>query len=162
MVKAVYPGSFDPVTYGHLDIIGRASEVVDEVIAAVLINSSKTPLFSTEERVQMLREATKEFSNVRVEAFQGLTVDFARNVGAKVMIRGLRAVSDFESEMQIAQTNRSLAPDIDTMFFMPGTEFAFLSSTIVKELASYGSDVSGMVPEPVQKMLKKKYSVHKI
>ena len=116
MVKAVYPGSFDPVTYGHLDIIERASKVVDELIVAVLVNSGKNPLFSMEERVEMLKEATREFSNVRIETFQGLTVDFARKMGAKVMVRGLRAVSDFESEMQIAQTNHSLNPDIDTMF----------------------------------------------
>lgn len=139
MVKAVYPGSFDPVTYGHLDIIERASKVVDEVIVAVLVNSGKNPLFSMEERVEMLKEATKNFNNVCVATFQGLTVDFAKEVGAKVMVRGLRAVSDFESEMQIAQTNHSLNPEIDTMFFTTSLEYAFLSSTIVREVASYGS-----------------------
>lgn len=159
MIKAVYPGSFDPVTYGHLDIIERASKVVDEVIVAVLVNSSKKPLFTIEERVGMLRETTKEFSNVKIETFQGLTVDFAKRVGAKVMVRGLRAVSDFESEMQIAQTNHSLNPDIDTMFFTTSLEYAFLSSTIVREVASYGSDVSNLVPEPVEQMLRKKYMV---
>lgn len=157
MIKAVYPGSFDPVTYGHLDIIERASKVVDEVIVAVLVNSSKKPLFTIEERVGMLREATKGFSNVKVKTFQGLTVDFAKSVGAKVMVRGLRAVSDFESEMQIAQTNHNLNPDIDTMFFTTSLEYAFLSSTIVREVASYGSDVSNLVPEPVEQMLRKKY-----
>ena len=159
MIKAVYPGSFDPVTYGHLDIIERASKVVDEVIVAVLVNSSKKPLFTIEERVGMLRETTKGFSNVKIEMFQGLTVDFAKRVGAKVMVRGLRAVSDFESEMQIAQTNHSLNPDIDTMFFTTSLEYAFLSSTIVREVASYGSDVSNLVPEPVEQMLRKKYMV---
>lgn len=159
MIKAVYPGSFDPVTYGHLDIIERASKVVDEVIVAVLVNSSKKPLFTIEERVGMLRETTKGFSNVKIETFQGLTVDFAKRVGAKVMVRGLRAVSDFESEMQIAQTNHSLNPDIDTMFFTTSLEYAFLSSTIVREVASYGSDVSNLVPEPVEQMLRKKYMV---
>ena len=134
MVKAVYPGSFDPVTYGHLDIIKRASKVVDEVIVAVLVNSGKNPLFSMDERVEMLKEATKNFNNVRVATFQGLTVDFAKEVGAKVMVRGLRAVSDFESEMQIAQTNHSLNPEIDTMFFTTSLEYAFLSSTIVREV----------------------------
>lgn len=157
MVKAVYPGSFDPVTYGHLDIIERASKVADEVIVAVLINSSKNPLFSLDERVEMLQEVTKKFPNVRVETFQGLTVDFAKSVGAKVMVRGLRAVSDFESEMQIAQTNHNLNPEIDTMFFTTSLEYAFLSSTIVREVASYGSDVSGMVPAPVAKKLEEKF-----
>lgn len=157
MIKAVYPGSFDPVTYGHLDIIERASRVVDEVIVAVLINSSKRPLFTLEERVSMLQKSAKAFPNVKIETFQGLTVDFARSVGAKVMIRGLRAVSDFESEMQIAQTNHSLDPEIDTMFFTTSLEYAFLSSTIVREVASYGSDVSKMVPEHVGEMLRKKY-----
>ncbi len=157
MVKAVYPGSFDPVTYGHLDIIERAANVVDEVIVAVLINSSKRPLFSIEERVSMLQEVTKKFPNVRVETFQGLTVDFAKQVGAKVMVRGLRAVSDFESEMQIAQTNHNLNPEIDTMFFTTSLEYAFLSSTIVREVASYGTDVSDMVPTLVAQRLKEKY-----
>ena len=158
MIKAVYPGSFDPVTYGHLDIINRASKVVDEVIVAILKNNSKNPLFTLEERVHMLEDTTKEFPNVKIQTFDGLTVDFARSVEAKVMIRGLRAVSDFESEMQIAQTNHSLDPDIDTMFFTTSLEYAFLSSTIVREVASYGSDVSNMVPEAVEKMLRKKYA----
>ncbi len=158
MIKAVYPGSFDPVTYGHLDIIKRASKVVDEVIVAILKNNSKNPLFTLEERVRMLEDTTEEFPNVKIQTFDGLTVDFARSVDAKVMIRGLRAVSDFESEMQIAQTNHSLDPDIDTMFFTTSLEYAFLSSTIVREVASYGSDVSQMVPAAVEKMLRKKYA----
>lgn len=157
MIKAVYPGSFDPVTYGHLDIIERASRVVDEVIVAVLVNSSKQPLFTIEERVGMLQETTKQFPNVTIDTFQGLTVDFARQAGAKVMVRGLRAVSDFEIEMQIAQTNHSLNPDIDTMFFTTSLEYAFLSSTIVREVASYGSDVSEMVPTVVGEKLAEKY-----
>ena len=122
MIKAVYPGSFDPVTYGHLDIIKRAAKVVDEVIVAILKNNSKNPLFTLEERVRMLEDTTEEFPNVKIQTFDGLTVDFARSVEAKVMIRGLRAVSDFESEMQIAQTNHSLDPDIDTMFFTTSLE----------------------------------------
>ena len=157
MAIAVYPGSFDPVTYGHLDIIKRASKVVDEVVVAVLVNSSKQPLFTIEERVKMLRETTKPFPNVTIETFQGLTVEFARSVGAKVMVRGLRAVSDFESEMQIAQTNHNLNPDIDTVFFTTSLEYAFLSSTIVREVASYGSDVSDMVPAVVAEKLARKY-----
>ena len=158
MIKALYPGSFDPVTYGHLDIIKRASKVVDEVIVAILKNNSKNPLFTLEERVRMLEDTTEEFPNVKIQTFDGLTVDFARSVEAKVMIRGLRAVSDFKSEMQIAQTNHSLDPDIDTMFFTTSLEYAFLSSTIVREVASYGSDVSNMVPAAVEKMLRKKYA----
>lgn len=161
MIKAVYPGSFDPVTYGHLDIIERAARVVDQVIVAVLVNSSKKPLFTIDERVRMLQETTKKIENVTVETFQGLTVDFAREAGAKVMIRGLRAVSDFESEMQIAQTNHSLNPDIDTMFFTTSLEYAFLSSTIVREVAFYGSDISGMVPDYVGRMLQEKYKNEK-
>lgn len=157
MRKAVYPGSFDPVTFGHLDIIERASRVVDEVIVAVLVNSSKKPLFTIEERVSMLQQATKQFPNVRIETFQGLTVDFARGVGANIMVRGLRAVSDFESEMQIAQTNHSLNPEIDTVFFTTSLEYAFLSSTIVREVASYGSDVSNMVPDVVAEKLRERF-----
>lgn len=157
MRKAVYPGSFDPVTFGHLDIIERASRVVDEVIVAVLVNSSKNPLFTIEERVDMLRQVTKQFSNVRIETFQGLTVDFARKIGANIMVRGLRAVSDFESEMQIAQTNHSLNPEIDTVFFTTSLEYAFLSSTIVREVASYGSDVSNMVPDTVAEKLRERF-----
>ena len=157
MRKAVYPGSFDPVTFGHLDIIERASRVVDEVIVAVLVNSSKNPLFTIEERVSMLQQVTKQFSNVRIETFQGLTVDFARKVGANIMVRGLRAVSDFESEMQIAQTNHSLDPEIDTVFFTTSLEYASLSSTIVREVASYGSDVSNMVPDAVAEKLRERF-----
>ncbi len=157
MRKAVYPGSFDPVTFGHLDIIERASRVVDEVIVAVLVNSSKNPLFTIEERVSMLQQVTEHFSNVRIETFQGLTVDFARKIGANIMVRGLRAVSDFESEMQIAQTNHSLNPEIDTVFFTTSLEYAFLSSTIVREVASYGSDVSNMVPDAVAKKLRERF-----
>lgn len=158
MIKAVYPGSFDPVTFGHLDIIERASRVVDEVVVAVLVNNSKQPLFSTEERVEMLREVTRAFPNVKVETFQGLTVDFAKKAGARVLVRGLRAVSDFESEMQIAQTNHSLNPDVDTMFFTTSLEYAFLSSSIVREAASYGADVSGMVPAVVAERLRDKFA----
>ena len=157
MRKAVYPGSFDPVTFGHLDIIERASRVVDEVIVAVLVNSSKNPLFTIEERVSMLQQVTEHFSNVRIETFQGLTVDFARKIGANIMVRGLRAVSDFESEMQIAQTNHSLNPEIDTVFFTTSLEYAFLSATIVREVASYGSDVSNMVPDAVAKKLRERF-----
>lgn len=157
-MKAVYPGSFDPVTFGHLDIIKRAAKVVDELIIGVLVNSSKkTPLFTLEERVEMLQEATKEFPNVKVKMFDGMTIDFARQNDARLIIRGLRAVTDFEIEMQIAQTNHSIDNNIDTMFFTTSLEYAFLSSTIVKEVASYGKDTSSFVPEIVQKAFKEKF-----
>lgn len=157
MIKAIYPGSFDPVTYGHLDIIQRASKVVDELIIGVLVNQKKEPLFSMEERMAMLRETTKEYSNVTVRTFGGLTIDFARENEAKLIIRGLRAVTDFESEMQIAQTNHSIEPEIDTMFFTTSLEYAFLSSTIAKEVAFYGSDVSKLVPPVVAQAFQEKF-----
>ncbi len=157
MVKAIYPGSFDPVTYGHLDIIERTSKVVDELIIGVLVNNNKKPLFTMEERIRLLGDTTREYPNVRIQSFEGLTVDFARKNGAKVIIRGLRAVTDFESEMQIAQTNHSIEPEIETMFFTTSLQYSFLSSTIVKEVAFYGSDVSKLVPPVVEDALKKKY-----
>ena len=157
MIKAIYPGSFDPVTYGHLDIIRRAAKVVDELIIGVLVNKKKKPLFSMDERLFMLEETTKEFSNVKVQTFEGLTIDFARKNDAKLIIRGLRAVTDFESEMQIAQTNHSIEPEIDTMFFTTSLEYAFLSSTIVKEVAFYGSDVTKLVPPIVAEEFRKKF-----
>lgn len=157
-MKAVYPGSFDPVTFGHLDIIQRAAKVVDELIIGVIVNKTKkSPLFTLEERVAMLKEATKEYPNVTVKMFDGMTIDFARENGARLIIRGLRAVTDFESEMQIAQTNHSLDSNIDTMFFTTSLEYSFLSSTVVKEVASYGRDTSKFVPEVVQKAFQEKF-----
>ena len=146
---AIYPGSFDPVTYGHLDIIERAARVVDELVIGVLVNSAKKPLFSREERVHLIEKTTKHLSNVSVKTFEGLTIDFARKNKAGLIIRGLRAVTDFETEMQIAQTNHSIEPSVDTMFFTTSLEYAYLSSTIVKEIANYGSDISKMVPAVV-------------
>ena len=146
MRRAVYPGSFDPVTFGHLDIIRRSAALVDELVVGVLNNSSKTPLFSVEERVNILLEATKDIPNVRVESFSGLSVDFARACEARFIVRGLRAITDFEYELQMAQTNRSLQPEIDTLFFATELNYAYISSTIVKEVASYGGDISGFVP----------------
>lgn len=157
MRRAIYPGSFDPVTYGHLDIIRRASKVVDELIIGVLVNKKKQPLFTMEQRLDMLRKTTEEFSNVTVKTFEGLTIDFARENDAKLIIRGLRAVTDFESEMQIAQTNHSIDPEIDTMFFTTSLEYAFLSSTIAKEVAYYGSDVSRLVPPVVAEAFQNKF-----
>ena len=158
MVRAVYPGSFDPVTLGHLDIITRAAKVVDELVIGVLVNSKKSPLFSMEERIEMLKETTAHLPNVSVQAFEGMTIDFARQNGANVIIRGLRAITDFESEMQIAQINHSLDNNIDTMFFTTSLEYAFLSSTVVKEVAYYNSDISKFVPKAVEEKVKSKFN----
>ena len=156
MTTAVYPGSFDPVTNGHLDVIERGSQLFDKVIVGVLHNSAKSPLFSVEERVNILKEATAHLKNVEIVAFSGLSVEFARKCGAKVIIRGLRAITDFEYELQMAQTNRVLAPDIDTMFLTTSLEFAYLSSTTVKEVATFGGDISKFVPEFVSREVYKK------
>jgi len=154
---AVYPGSFDPVTFGHLDIIKRASEMVDTLIVAVLVNKAKTPLFSAEERVNMLRSVTKDIGNVRVESFSGLSVDFARRQGAEFLVRGLRAITDFEYELQMAQTNRIMAPEIDTIFLTTNLKYAYLSSTTVREVASYGGDISRFVPKEIEELVEAKY-----
>lgn len=157
MSIAVYPGSFDPVTYGHLDIIERSAKVFDKLIIAVLVNSAKTPLFTTEEKVQMIKDVTKHLHNVEVTSFSGLLVDFAKEHNANVSVRGLRAVTDFEYELQIAQINSKLNKELDTMFFTTSIDYSYVSSTIVKEIASYGGDVSDMVPASVEKCLKKKF-----
>ena len=158
MIKAIYPGSFDPVTYGHLDVIKRASKVVDELIIGVLVNQEKTPLFTREERVELLKQTTKEFPNVRVLTFTGLTIDFAKQNDAKLIIRGLRAVTDFESEMQIAQTNHKLSGgELDTMFLTTALEYAYLSSSSVKEIAYFNGDISPCVPDFVAKEIYNKY-----
>ncbi len=146
MRRAVYPGSFDPVTFGHLDIIRRSASLVDELVVAVLNNCHKTPLFSVEERVNILLEATKEIPNVRIESFSGLSVDFARSCEAKFIVRGLRAITDFDYELQLAQTNRIMNSDVDTLFLTTSLEYAYLSSSTVKEVASYGGDISKFVP----------------
>ena len=157
MTRAIYPGSFDPATYGHLDIIKRAAELFDEVIVAVLNNSAKSPLFSVAERVNILEYITKDIANVKVQSFDGLSVNFARSCEAKVIIRGLRAITDFEYELQMAQTNRVLAMDIDTMFLTTSLQYAYLSSTTVKEAASFGADISKFVPEYVVQRVEEKY-----
>ena len=157
MVKAVYPGSFDPVTLGHIDIIRRSAAVVDELVVGILVNKSKRPLFDLNERLEMLLDATKDIDNVTVKTFEGMTVDFAEDNNASIIIRGLRAVTDYENEMQIAQTNRMLCPQIETMFFTTSLEYAFCSSTIVKEVASFGQDVSKFVTPLVQKKLAEKF-----
>lgn len=142
MNTAIYPGSFDPVTLGHYDIIERSSRIFDRVIVGVLCNSAKTPLFTTDERVEMLRYVTAELPNVTVLSFDGLLVDFARQQSADVIVRGLRAVTDFEYELQMAQMNRVIAPEVDTLFLTTNLKYAYLSSSMVKEVARYGGDIS--------------------
>ena len=156
MVIAVYPGSFDPATYGHLDVIQRASVSFDKVIVGVLHNSSKSPLFSVEERVNILEKATRDIPNVVIRPFDGLSVNFARENHARVIIRGLRAVTDFEYELQMAQTNRVLAPDVDTVFLTTSLEYAYLSSTIMKEVARFGGDISKFAPPEVLEAVRRK------
>ena len=157
MRKVIYPGTFDPVTNGHIDIISKARELFDGVVVTVASNPSKTPLFTVEERVQMLEESLKEFDNVTVDSFNGLIVDHARQVGAEGIIRGLRALSDFEYEFQMALMNRKLAGDITTVFLIPHEKYTYLNSSIVKSLASLGSDVSEFVSAPAKKALDAKY-----
>ena len=153
---AICPGSFDPITYGHLDIIQRGAKVFDEVYVGVLHNSAKKSLFTLEERVRLIEEAAAHIPNVKVESFQGLTVDYAKSKNACAMIRGLRAVTDFEYEMQITSMNRVLNEDIETFFIMTNNQYSFLSSSIVKEVAKYGGDITELVPEPVQLALSRK------
>ena len=143
----IYPGSFDPVTQGHLDIILRASKLVDKLIIGVLVNGAKSPMFTMEERVDMICRVTKNLSNVEVKASDGLLVDFAQQNGASILVRGLRAVTDFEYELQIAQTNHKLNPFVDTVFLTTSVEYSYVSSSIVREIASYGGDISQFVPE---------------
>ena len=167
MKTAIYPGSFDPVTLGHFDIIKRSSEIFDQVIVGVLCNNAKSPLFSVEERVKMLEEVTKDIPNVEVQSFDGLLVDFMRQNHAKVIVRGLRAITDFEYELQMAQTNRVLAPDVDTVFLTTSLEYAYLSSTIMKEVANfdgdlskfamYGGDISEFLDPVIAKRVQEKY-----
>ena len=156
MLRAVYPGSFDPVTYGHLDIIRRSCHMVDELIVGVLYNKAKMPLFSVEERVRMLEETTKDLPNVKVVPFEGLLVEFARKMEARMVVRGLRAVTDFEYELQMAQTNHKLEPALETVFLTTSLEHTYLSSTIVKEVAAFGGDISQFVPEAVETKVREK------
>lgn len=156
MLKGIYPGSFDPVTFGHLDIIRRSAGLVDELIVGVLNNKAKSPLFSVKERVRMLNEVTKDMPNVRIVPFEGLLVDFARRSGASVVIRGLRAITDFEYELQMAQTNRVIAPEIDTLFLNTNLKYSYLSSSIVKEIAEFGGDIQEFLhPQIARKVMEK-------
>ncbi|MDD5729807.1 MAG: pantetheine-phosphate adenylyltransferase [Candidatus Omnitrophica bacterium] len=156
MQRAIYPGTFDPVTYGHIDLIKRAQEIFPEVIVAVAHNPHKHPLFSVEARVDMLRKVTAKLKNVRVDHFDGLVVDYARKNRSKVLIRGLRMISDFEYEFQMALTNMKLAPDIETIFLMPQESYSYLSSKLLKEAASLKANLSSFVPGFVEKALKRK------
>ena len=158
MKRAIYPGSFDPVTFGHIDMIERSAKMVDELVVAILINSAKNPLFSVEERVSMLEEISGHIPNIRITSFNGLLIDYAREVDASVIVRGLRAVTDFEYELQIAQTNRIINSQIDTVFLTTSLEYAYLSSKIVQEVASYGGDISHFVPERLIDRIYAKYS----
>ena len=148
-VTAIYPGSFDPVTNGHLDLIARGSKLFDRLVVAVLRNSAKNPLFSVAERVEMLHEGTARFGNVEVATFEGLLVDFAREQGAQAVLRGIRAISDYEYELQMAHMNRRLHPEVETIFLMPDAQYSYVSSRLVKEVFRVGGSVEGLVPESV-------------
>lgn len=157
MKRAIYPGSFDPVTFGHIDMIERSAKMVDELVVAILNNSAKNPLFSVKERVSMLDEITCHLPNVKITCFDGLLIDFARKIEATIIIRGLRAVTDFEYELQIAQTNRIINSQVDTIFLTTSLEYAYLSSSSVKEIASFNGDISMCVPEFVAQLIYEKY-----
>ena len=157
MNSAVYPGSFDPVTYGHIDIIKRAASIYDRLTVSVLNNNTKSPLFSTDERVKMLKDICRGLDNVKVDSFSGLLVDYMKNNDFNVVVRGLRAITDFEYELQMAQTNRKLYPGADTVFLTTSLEYAYLSSTTVKEVAYFGGDISQFVPEEIAKLIYDKF-----
>ena len=159
MKRAIYTGSFDPVTYGHLDVINRASNMVDELIVAVLKNSAKTPLFSIEERVKMLKEVTKDIPNVSVTSFEGLAIDFADEMNAHIIVRGLRAVTDFEYELQLSQTNNALYGDLKTVFLITKPEYNFISSSMVREILANNGDISKFVPKAVEEFLISKHGI---
>jgi pantetheine-phosphate adenylyltransferase len=153
-VLAIYPGSFDPVTNGHLDLIERAGRLFGRVVVSVLRNAEKTPMFTLKERVEMLRDATQMFPNVEVDTFDGLLVDYARQLDARVLLRGIRAVSDYEYELQMALMNRRLEPQLETVFMLPAVEYSYLSSHLVRELARLGGSLTGLVPPAVEQRLR--------
>lgn len=161
MKIGIYPGSFDPITLGHLDVIKRSAKLMDELIIGVLDNSAKTPLFTADERVELIRLVIGDMPNVKVEAFHGLTVEFAKKRNANVIIRGLRAVSDFEYELQVGQINHKLNPEIDTIFLNTSEAYSYLSSSIVKEIASYNGDITQLVPEAIVDSVYEKYNLRR-
>ena len=158
MKTAICPGSFDPVTLGHYDIIERSSKIFDKLIVGVLNNSAKSPLFSVEERVNMLKDVTSHFPNVEVQSFAGLLIDFVRSNDANVIVRGLRAITDFEYELQLAQMNRVIAPEIDTLFLTTNLKYAYLSSSMAKEVAMYGGDISSFLSPEIAEKVREKYA----
>lgn len=157
MTIAVYPGSFDPITNGHIDVLNRASKLFEHVIIAVLVNPSKKPFLPIDVRIRLIQESISNLDNVEVDRFNGLTVDYAKQKNAKVLIRGLRAVSDFEHEMQMAQMNKTLSNDIETIFLVPRADYNFLSSSLVREVSMFGGNIENMVPEPVNNYLTEYY-----
>ncbi len=157
MKIAVYPGSFDPVTKGHIDIVERASKIFDKVIVVVMVNPAKTPIFATQERVDFIKRVTKHINNVEVDSYVGLVVDYARIQKATTLIKGLRAVTDFEHEFQQALTNKKLNPDLETLFLVTNQEYMFLSSTMVRQIASFGADITQFVPPEIKDDLLKKF-----
>src|SRR5215470_12507142 len=156
LVRAIYPGSFDPLTNGHLDLIKRGSKIFEELIVAILRNAEKDPLFTVSERLEMLEKMVKPFPNVRIEVFEGLLVEFAMQKKATVLLRGIRAISDYEYELQMALMNRKLQPELETVFMMPAEKYSYLSSRLVRELAQLGGPITGLVPEMVEQRLKEK------
>ena len=161
MNKAIYPGSFDPVTLGHLDIIERTSKMFDRVIIGVLNNKSKSPLFSVEERVNIIKEVTSSLPNVEVQSFEGLLIDFVRKNDARVIVRGLRAITDFEYELQMAQTNRVIAPEVDTIFLTTNLRYSYLSSSIVKEIAEFDGEISAFLHPAVAEKVREKLTARR-
>jgi pantetheine-phosphate adenylyltransferase len=158
---AIYPGTFDPITNGHIDLIKRSLKIFDEVIIAVAKSQKKTPLFTVEERIELIKEVVKDLNGARVEVFDSLLAEYTKSKNGIAIIRGLRAVSDFEYELQMALMNRRLDADIETVFMMPSEEYTFLSSTIIKEVASFGGSVKGLVPEVIERALREKFKIKK-
>ncbi len=159
MKIAIYPGSFDPVTFGHIDVMKRTSKIFDKVIVGILVNKNKKPLFSVEEKTQMIKEVTKDLPNIEIMAFEGLLIDFARQQKANAIIRGLRGVTDFEYELQMAQGNQQFCEEIETIFLATSAKYSYISSSMVKEIAYFGGDLEGFVPDYVKEKVKEKYSI---